>query len=154
MKTRRKPKRRFTAPGLSEQQRQAEVRRVLAPSARTILYYGKLVPNRDSPRAVARYLAEELRASPWYGARSLMRIVELRWNVKGFVPKMLKALDKCLKDGQPMFDKMDYDIVSIVEQHPLYTIKEITAALAKQYPKRKFDTLEKRVRRLVKNVPR
>jgi hypothetical protein len=149
MKTPRKAKRRFTARALSEQQR-----RELAPSARAILYFGKFVPNRDKPGAVARYLAEELRAFPPYGARSLARIVELRWNVKGFVPKMLKALGKYLKDGQPMFDKMDYAILDIVVQHPLYAIKEITAALSEQYPKRKFDTLEKRVRRLLKNVPR
>ena len=72
---------------------------------------------------------------------------------------MLKALGKCLKDGQPVFDKMDYAILNIVVQHLDfvehldYTIKEITAELSEQYPNTKFDTLEKRVRRLLKNVP-
>jgi hypothetical protein len=158
MKTRRKPKRRFTAPPLptlSEEQRLA-----LAPLLlRRFLYAAKVVPNPDNPSAVAKYLAEELRIFPLYGARSLARIVERRWNDKHFVPRMLKALGKCLKDGQPVFDKVDYAILNIVVQHLDfvehldYTIKEITAELSEQYPNTKWDTLEKRVRRLLKNVP-
>jgi hypothetical protein len=57
---------------------------------RASLYSGKLNP--DSPRAVAKYLAEELRASRPAGTQSLVKEIQWRWPVKGFFPKMLKAL--------------------------------------------------------------
>jgi hypothetical protein len=126
--------------------------------ARSIIYDAKLGPIWDKPLAVAKYLAEELRANLPHGVDLLGREVELHWKEKGFVPKMLLALSTYVKDEQPMFDKMDYKIAEIVQQHPYYTIKEITFAVSKQYPERKWTerklkTLARRVQRLVKNGP-
>jgi hypothetical protein len=122
-------------------------------SGKTILYSGKLARIWGTPLSAAKLLAEELRHSPSVGARLLAQEILLRWNVKGFVPKMFKALGKYLEDPQPVFDQVDYKIIHIVEQHPQFTIKQITSALNEQYPRRKWDTLEKRVRRLLKNSP-
>jgi hypothetical protein len=150
MKTRRKGKRRFSAPALSEEQLPDP-----APIAKKfILYLGKLVPNRHAPLAVARCLAEEFRASPQSGIRLLGWVIEKRWNEKDFVHRMLKSLSKCLEDGQPVFHKMDYAIVDILMQHPRYTNKEITAALCQQYPRQKGETPEKHWDRLEQHVKR
>src|SRR5262249_17784422 len=112
--------------------------------------------------AVSKYLAEEFRADPSFGARKLGRMLGnyWTWEMQGraadyfkFVGKMLKTLGAYLEKDQPVFSKEDRDIIEIVMQHPCYTIKEITAAISKKHPRQKWDTLEKGVRRLVKNVP-
>jgi len=120
-----------------------------ARNARSILCDGKL--DWDNPLDVAEYLAEELRANLPQGLWSLKREIELRWNVKGFVPKMLKALGKYLEDQQTVLDTVDYKIADIVEQHPEFTIKEITSELSKEFPERKWGALTRRIQRLVKD---
>jgi hypothetical protein len=127
--------------------------------ARAILYSGKLVQYPDSTLAVAKYLAEEIRTDPPTGWRLVAQQVKRRRNVKGFVPKMLKALGEYLEDEQLVFNKMDSQIADIVAQHPDYTVKEITFELSKKYPEQKWTeqklkTLARRVQRLLKNVPR
>jgi hypothetical protein len=152
--------------GPSEQQLQAERRflRVVEGLFRrtdtyqkAILYSGKLSQTWDNPRTVAKYLAEELRAFLPYGAALLMKEVEWHWNVKGFVPEMLKALAEYLKDEQPVFRKVDYKIVDIVEQHPNCTVKDITSELYpqlhEQYSDQKWNALTRHVQRFLKNVP-
>jgi hypothetical protein len=59
-------------------------RRALTRYAKDVLYMGKIVPNADSPRHVARYFAQELFDCPPRGARSLGWIVERRWNEQRF----------------------------------------------------------------------
>jgi hypothetical protein len=154
---------------LSERQLEAERRRLsqrVFPTsprrpvrdAKTSLYLGKLDRIWGKPLAAVKWIAEEIRTNPSVGWRLLEQQCKLRGNVKGFVPKMLKALGKCLEDEQPVFDKMDYQIVDIVQQHPDYTIKEITSAVSEQYPERKWTepklkTLARRVQRLLKHDP-
>jgi hypothetical protein len=153
--------------GPSEQQLQAErlFLRVLEglpkrtdTYPKAILYSGKLAQSWNKPLTVAKYLAEELRANPPYGAALLMKEVLWHWDVEGFVPKMLETLITYLKDQQPVFGKIDYQIADIVEQHPDYTISQITSTLIeqnpKQYAKQKRETLERRVQRLLENFPR
>jgi hypothetical protein len=150
------------APGakLSEQQLQAvrclALQRVLPESprrpvrsAKTILYSGKLDKTWGKPLGKAKWLAEELRANPSVGVRLLEQEVVLHWKTPGYLAKMFNLLDEYLADSQPVFDKVDYKIANIAAQHPDYTIKQITSDLAKQYPKREWDTLEKCVRRLL-----
>jgi hypothetical protein len=156
---------------LSEQQLQAERRRVLqrslfpplprrpVRSAKTILYCGKLDQIWGSPLGAAKWIAEEIRTDPWVGWRLLAQQEKLHWKEKGYVLKMWRTLIKYLADQKPLFREMDYQIADIVQQHPDYTIQEITSALYEQDPKRKWDqrkwdTLERYVRRFLKNVPR
>ena len=154
---------------LSEQQLQAERRRVLqrifptlprrAVPAKTILYCGKLDQIWGSPLGAAKWIAEEIRTDPWVGWQLLAQQEKLHWKEKGYILKMWRALSKYLADQKPLFGEMDYQIADIVQQHPDYTIKQITSALYEQDPKRKWDErewerLEKRVRRLLKNFPR
>jgi hypothetical protein len=156
---------------LSEQQLQAERRRVLqrslfpplprrpVRSAKTILYCGKLDQIWGSPLGAAKWIAEEIRTDPWGGWRLLAQQEKLHWKEKGYVLKMWRTLIKYLADQKPLFREMDYQIADIVQQHPDYTIQEITSALYEQDPKRKWDqrkwdTLERYVRRFLKNVPR
>jgi len=123
--------------------------------AKTSLYTGKLDKIWGSPLAVAKILAEELRTNPWVGFQRLAKEVQWHWNIKGFVPKMLKLLGKYLEEERSVFDQVDYDIVDIVNQHPDYTIKQITSELKgrKEYRKQKWGTLTKRVQRLLKHDP-
>jgi len=128
------------------------------PYGRGILYWGRRVQTLVTPLAVAKVLAEELRVNPSVGAQLLMKVVQGRRNVKGFVPRIMKLLGEYLEAEQPVFDKMDYQIVDIVQQHPDYTIKEITFELSKEYPEekwteRKLKTLARRVQRFLENVP-
>jgi hypothetical protein len=154
---------------LSAQQLEAERRLALQrifPSlprrsvpAKTILYCGKLDQIWGSPLGAAKWIAEEIRTDPWVGWRLLAQQEKLHWKEKGYILKMWRALSKYLADQKPLFGEMDYQIADIVQQHPDYTIKQITSALYEQDPKRKWDereweTLEKRVRRLLKNFPR
>jgi hypothetical protein len=130
-----------------------------APDAKTTLYCGKLDQIWGSPLGAAKWIAEEIRTDPWGGWRLLAQEEKLHWKEKGYVLKMWRALSKYLADQKPLFGEMDYQIADIVQQHPDYTIKQITSALYEQDPKRKWDereweTLEKRVRRLLKNFPR
>jgi hypothetical protein len=156
-----------TGTGPSEQQLQAErlFLRVLEglpqrtdTYPKAILYSGKLAQSWNKPLTVAKYLAEELRANPPYGAALLMKEVLWHWNVEGFVSKMLEALITYLKDQQTVFAKIDYQIADIVQRYPNYTISEITSTLVeenpKQYAKQKRKTLERRVQRLLENFPR
>jgi hypothetical protein len=151
---------------LSEKQLQALRRIALAPQritqrrprrpvryARGILYSGKLDQTWGKPLATAKWLAEELRFNPSVGVRLLEQQVALRWKTPGYLSKMFKDLDNYLQAQQPVFDKLDYTIVDIVDQHPHYTIKQITSALSEQYPERKWNALTRRVQRLLKNVP-
>jgi hypothetical protein len=125
---------------------EAGVRRALTRNAKDVLYMGKILPKRDSPRHVARYLAQELFDSPQQGARSLGRIVELRWNVwraeragydfrrltteplwmpkseQRFIGQMLIALGEYLSSGQPMFKNVDVDAANIKKLQPRITV--------------------------------
>ena len=152
----RKRKRKFV---LSEEQRRALFIPFVPHIARTVLFRAK-VGNRNNSLAVAKYLAQEIRADPSLGARKLYRTLERTWEIPGnradyfkFAGKMLKTLGAYLEKDQPVFSKDDRDIIKILMQHPCYTIKEITAALREKHPRQKWDTLEKSVRRLVNNVP-
>ena len=118
--------------------------------AKLMRYTGKIDQLSDSPSGVAKILSDFLRADPEKGGLMLMREVEWRREEKGFVPKMLSAMGRYLEEQQPVFDKMDYQVADIVTEHPDYTIKEITSAISEQYPKWKWDTLERRIRRLLK----
>jgi hypothetical protein len=121
---------------------------------RAILYSGKLDKSCSKPLAVAKYLFEEIRINPSAGWRLLEQECKFpAGNEKGYLPKMMQKVGEYLEAQQPVFAEMDRKIVDIVNQHRDYTIKEIAAELDKQFPGRKFDTLEKRVRRLLKNVP-
>ena len=122
---------------------------------RAILYSGKLDKSCSKPLAVAKYLFEEIRINPSVGWRLLEQECKFpAGNEKGYLPKMMQKVGEYLEDQQPVFAKMDHKIVDIVNQHPDFTIKQITAELDKQYPGRKFETLARRVQRLLKNVPR
>jgi hypothetical protein len=122
-------------------------------SGRTILYSGKLDQIWGTPLGAAKWLAEEIRANPSVGWRLVEQERKLRRNVKGYLPKMMRKLGEYLEDEQAVFDQVDYKIIDIVEQHPDYTIKEITAALSEDFPKRKWAALTRRVQRLLENVP-
>jgi len=128
--------------------------------ARAILYSGKLAQSCNKPLAVAKYLFEEIRINPSVGWRLLEQECKFpAGNEKGYLPKMLQKVGEYLEDQHQVFDKKDYQIVEIVNQHPHYTIKEITFELSKQYPEqkwteRKLKTLARRVQRLLENVPR
>jgi hypothetical protein len=149
---------------LTEEQLKEARRRVLQRSAKDILYMGKIVPNRDNPRAVAKYLSAELFASPrrlGRGVRSLGRIIELRWNEPRFVARMLIALGEYLLEGKPPFDDLDFDIADIIAQRTGQsrrpTIPELIRELQKRRPTQSFDLdmIKKRVHRgLLKNIPR
>ena len=131
--------RRLVGPKLKEYQ----ARPVLA-RGRDILYYGKLLQMWDSPKAVAKYLAEELRVSPFgAGAEELKKMVQNRWNVPGFVPKMLKLLGEYLEDQQPVFDKVDYAIVDIVDQHPHFTSQGNNRRTQRTIPQEKMGRARK-----------
>ena len=121
---------------------------------RAILYSGKLDKTWSKPLAVAKYLSKKFaltrRSDGGYWSKS----ASSPRGTKRISPQNVQKVGKYLEDQQPVFAKMDHKIVDIVNQHPDFTIKEITAELDKQYPGRKFETLARRVQRLLKNVPR
>jgi hypothetical protein len=121
-------------------------------SAKDILYCGKLDRILGTPLGTAKLIAEEIRTNPPVGWRLLAQEVDLRRNVKGYLPQMMQKLGEYLENQQPLFDEVDYKIVDIVNQHPELTIKEITSELSKQFPERKWDALTRCVQRLVKDV--
>jgi hypothetical protein len=154
---------------LTEEERRAAIHRAVERSAKRkltakrllvqrspsgLLLIAKVHPNWNNPRAVAKGLAQEIFEFPSSGARELGWVIERRWGDRRFLSRMLIALGEYLLEGPSVFDKVEHDIAGIVAQHPHYTIKEITAELSKRYPRREWDTLEKRVRRLLKNVPK
>jgi hypothetical protein len=139
---------------LTEKERKDATRRVLQRSAKDILYMGKIVPDADNPRAVARYLAQELFECPPRGAWSLGRIVERRWNEKQFVAKMLIALGEYLKEGEPMFDDVDVDAANIKRLKPHIRFSKIVDKLEERHPNFTRDALERRVSRLLEHIPR
>jgi len=148
---------------LTEEQRKAAVRRALQRSAKDVLYMGKIVPNADNPRAVARYLIAELFACPSRGTRAVGRLIERRWNEQRFIGEMLIALGEYLLDGRQAFDDLDVEIADIIARHtggsPRPTIPELICELQKRRPNLsvddKFvDKIKKRVRRWVKPIPR
>jgi hypothetical protein len=123
---------------------------------RAILYSGKLDMVWSKPLAAAKCLAEIIRTNPSAGWRLLRQVVEWRRNEKGYLPKMMQKLGEYLEDQDQVFDKKDYQIIDIVQQHPDFTIKEITFELSKQYPEQKWTeqklkTLARRVQRLLEN---
>ena len=163
---------------LTEEQRRAAVRRALERSAKDILYMGKILPNKDNPRAVAKYLAQELFDFPPGGARKVCSLIEWRWNVwraeragydfrrfateplwmpkseQRFIGQMLIALGEYLLKGEPMFDDVDVDAANIKRLQPRITVPEIVSKLENLHPSFTKDALEKRVRRLLKHIPR
>ena len=125
------------------------------PVAKTILYSGKLDKIWGTPLGAAKWIAEEIRTNPSVGWRLLRQEVELRRNVKGYLPKMMQKLGEYLEQQQPVFDQVDYDIVDIVQKNPDYTIKQITTAVwdpKEKWTEEKWDALEKRVRRLLRTL--
>ena len=161
---------------LTEEQRQALVRSVLKRSAKDILYMGKIVPNADDPRALARYLAQELFDFP-HGRRSVGRsiggLIESRLmqcfltggnrlNEQRFLGRMLIALGEYILNGKQAFDDLDVEIADIIAQHTggsrRPTIPELICELQKRRPNLSVDDafvdkIKKRVRRLLKNIP-
>lgn len=75
---------------LTEKQRQEarmwleRERSRLISTAKDVLYTGKIAPNRDDPRAVARFLAMELFDFVPREAKSVGRLIENRWNENVF----------------------------------------------------------------------
>ena len=67
---------------------------------------------------------------------------------------MLIALGEYLLKGPPMFDGVDLEIADIKKRQPHSTVPEIISELEKRHPNQTRDALEKRVRRLLKNVPK
>jgi len=149
---------------LTEEERQAAVRRVLTRSAKDVLYMWKILPNRDNPRYVAKYLAQEILDFPPDGARKLRSFIEWRWSLCGhtlpendrrFLGQILIALGEYLLKGRPMFDDVDIDAANIKRLQPHITNSEIVSKLKKLHPNFTKDALEKRVGRgLLKNIPK
>jgi len=163
---------------LTEEERREAVRRALERSAKDILYMGKVLPNKDNPRVVAKYLAQELFDSPSGGARKLRALIEWRCNVwraeragydlgrlateprwmpkreQRFLGEMLIALGEYLKKGQPMFDVVDIDAASIKRLQPHIRFSEIVSKLEELHPKFTRAMLERRVSRLLKPIPK
>jgi len=63
---------------LSEEERRALFIPFMPANARTVLYRAK-VGNRNDPLAIAKYLAEEIRADPFLGTRKLGRMLGNYW---------------------------------------------------------------------------
>jgi hypothetical protein len=163
---------------LTEEERKEAIRRVLERSAKDILYMGKILPNKDDPRVVAKYLAQELFDSPSGGARKLRSLIEWRSNVwraeragydfrrfateplwmpkreQRFLGQMLIALGEYLLKGQPMFDAVDIDVANIKRLQPHIRFSEIVSKLEELHPKFTRAMLERRVSRLLKHIPR
>jgi hypothetical protein len=139
---------------LTEKQLKEARRRALERTAKDVLYMGKIRPNADNPRTVAKYLVQELFDCPPRGARAVGRLIELRWNEQRFIGRMLTALGEYLLKGQPMFDSVDVDAANIKRLQPSITVSEIVSKLEKLHPSFTRDALEKRVRRLLDPIPR
>ena len=122
------------------------------PFGKGILYWGKFDKIWGKPLGMAKWLAEGIRANPSVGWQMVEEERKLRRHEKGYLPKMMQKLGEYLEDEQPVFKPMDHAIADIVQRHPDYTIKQITSELSKQYPNQ-WDALEKRVQRLLKDVP-
>ena len=128
-------------------------RRLVQRSATGPLYIAKIHPKSDKPRTVAKGLAQEIFDFPSSGAREVGWVIERRWKDKRFLGKMLIALGEYLLEGQPMFDDVDVDAANIKRLQPRITVSEIVSKLEKRHPNFTRDALEKRLRRLLKNIP-
>jgi len=143
---------------LTEEELREARRRALQRSAKDILYMGKILPNKDNPRDVAKYLAQELLDSPSGGARKLCSLIVWRCNVRRaeragydfrrftteplgmpkreqrFLGQMLIALGEYLLSGKQMFDDLDFAIADIIAQCPDAFGSEVIRQLTPRYP--------------------
>src|SRR5215472_12801731 len=101
------------------QRRKLTARRLLVQrSATGVLHIGKIHPNWDDPRAVAKGLAQEIFEFPLSGAREVAFVIERRAGKdKRFLGQMLIALGKYLLDGSQVFDDLDVEIADIARQY-------------------------------------
>jgi hypothetical protein len=160
----KKRKREFTKEELHH------LRNIILPYLlKDILYMGKIAPNRDDPRAIAKYLAHELFVCFPTGVDILATKIKSRTKAYGatipikerrFLGRMLIALGEYLLNSKEMFDDLDFDIAAIIVQHKSGkpTISELLCELRKRRPNlvvddRFVDKIKKRVRHWVKLIP-